>query len=110
MQGLKDKELFRQTGFIGGAWRAAASGKAVNVVDPATQGAKPGLGGCTGDSGGPAFETQAQGPVLIGVVSWSTGPNLGDGCGGMTGVTPLTLYREWVLQTARQWGMPLGGN
>ncbi|MDU6750694.1 MAG: S1 family peptidase, partial [Bradyrhizobium sp.] len=34
----------------------------------------------------------------------------GDGCGGMTGVTPLTLYREWVLQTARQWGMPLGGN
>ncbi|MDU1671708.1 MAG: S1 family peptidase, partial [Bradyrhizobium sp.] len=49
-------------------------------------------------------------PVLIGVVSWSTGPNLGDGCGGMTGVTPLTLYREWVLQTARQWGMPLGGN
>jgi hypothetical protein len=28
----------------------------------------------------------------------------------MTGVTPLTLYRDWVAQTARQWGMPLGGN
>ena len=23
---------------------------------------------------------------------------------GMTGVTPLTLYRDWILQTARQWG------
>jgi len=82
----------------------------IRLVDPATQGATPGLGGCTGDSGGPAFETQTQGQVLIGVISWSTGPNLGDGCGGMTGVTPLTLYREWVVQTARQWGMPLGGN
>ncbi|TQN61725.1 NAD-dependent succinate-semialdehyde dehydrogenase [Agrobacterium tumefaciens] len=37
MQGLKDKELFRQTGLIGGAWKAAASGKAVDVIDPATQ-------------------------------------------------------------------------
>lgn len=82
----------------------------IRLVDPATQGARPGLGGCTGDSGGPAFEMQAQGQVLIGVISWSTGPNLGDGCGGMTGVTPLTLYRDWVVQTARQWGMPLGGN
>nr|WP_041757214.1 trypsin-like serine protease [Bradyrhizobium sp. ORS 278] len=104
-------------GKSGGVVRAAAlvaTGKPgtlqIRLVDPATQGVKPGLGGCTGDSGGPAFETQAQGEVLIGVISWSTGPNLGDGCGGMTGVTPLTLYRDWVLQTARQWGMPLGGN
>ena len=37
MQGLKDKELFRQTGLIGGAWKTAASGKAVDVIDPATQ-------------------------------------------------------------------------
>ncbi|MGC4389458.1 MULTISPECIES: NAD-dependent succinate-semialdehyde dehydrogenase [unclassified Agrobacterium] len=37
MQGLKDKELFRQTGLIRGAWKAAASGKAVDVIDPATQ-------------------------------------------------------------------------
>ncbi|WP_035654756.1 trypsin-like serine protease [Bradyrhizobium sp. STM 3809] len=104
-------------GRSGGVVRAAplvATGKPgtlqIRLVDPATQGAKPGLGGCTGDSGGPAFETQAQGPVLIGVISWSTGPNLGDGCGGMTGITPLTLYRDWIMQTARQWGMPLGGN
>ena len=104
-------------GKSGGVVRAAplvATGRPgtlqIRLVDPATQGARPGLGGCTGDSGGPAFETQAQGQVLIGVISWSTGPNLGDGCGGMTGVTPLTLYRDWVVQTARQWGMPLGGN
>jgi hypothetical protein len=25
----------------------------------------------------------------------------------MTGVTPLTLYRDWILQTARQWGFAL---
>ncbi|HCV72491.1 MAG TPA: succinate-semialdehyde dehydrogenase (NADP(+)) [Agrobacterium sp.] len=37
MQGLKDKELFRQTGLIGGEWKAAASGKTVDVIDPATQ-------------------------------------------------------------------------
>ncbi|MGJ4927417.1 S1 family peptidase [Bradyrhizobium sp. HKCCYLS2038] len=104
-------------GKSGGVVRVAplvATGKPgtlqIRLIDPATQGAKPGLGGCTGDSGGPAFETQAQGQVLIGVISWSTGPNLADGCGGMTGVTPLTLYRDWVVQTARQWGMPLGGN
>ncbi|MGC2775805.1 MAG: S1 family peptidase [Bradyrhizobium sp.] len=104
-------------GKSGGVVRAAslvATGKPgtlqIRLVDPATSGARPGLGGCTGDSGGPAFETQAQGQILIGVISWSTGPNLADGCGGMTGVTPLTLYRDWVVQTARQWGMPLGGN
>jgi len=104
-------------GKSGGVVRAAplvATGKPgtlqIRLVDPMTRGARPGLGGCTGDSGGPAFETQAQGEVLIGVISWSTGPNLGDGCGGMTGVTPLTLYRDWVVQTAQNWGMPLGGN
>ncbi|UFZ02809.1 S1 family peptidase [Bradyrhizobium ontarionense] len=104
-------------GKSGGVVRSAAlvaTGKPgtlqIRLVDPATLGTRFGLGGCTGDSGGPAFETQAQGQVLIGVISWSTGPNVGDGCGGMTGVTPLTLYRDWVVQTARQWGMPLGGN
>ncbi|QCL75340.1 MULTISPECIES: NAD-dependent succinate-semialdehyde dehydrogenase [Agrobacterium] len=48
MQGLKDKELFRQTGLIGGAWKAAASGKVVDVIDPATQaviGTVPDMGG-----------------------------------------------------------------
>jgi hypothetical protein len=41
------------------------------------------------------------------VVSWSTGANNADGCGGLTGVTPLTLYREWIVQTAAKFGNPL---
>jgi hypothetical protein len=48
---------------------------------------------------------QAGRAVIVGVVSWSTGPNNTDGCGGLTGVTPLTLYREWILRTARGWGV-----
>ncbi|HEX9469860.1 MAG TPA: S1 family peptidase, partial [Bradyrhizobium sp.] len=39
--------------------------------------------------------------------SWSTGPNGSAGCGGLTGVTPLTLYRDWILQTAQHWGFAL---
>jgi len=89
----------------------AATGKPgtlqIRLLDPAGQGTKPGLGACTGDSGAPVFEDQQAGPAIIGVVSWSTGPNGSDGCGGLTGVTPLTLYRDWILQTARQWGFAL---
>jgi Trypsin len=79
----------------------------IRLVDPAGGNTRAGLGACTGDSGGPVFEDQPSGPVIIGVMSWSTGPNGSAGCGGMTGVTPLTLYRDWILQTARQWGLPL---
>jgi secreted trypsin-like serine protease len=79
----------------------------IRLVDPATQGARPGLGACTGDSGGPVFETQQGRQVVIGLISWSTGPNNAGGCGGLTGVTPLTLYRDWIAQTARQWGSVL---
>jgi hypothetical protein len=107
----------RGDGRSGGVVRTAplvATGKPgtlqVRLVDPATQGAKPGFGACTGDSGGPLFEQQAAGQVIVGVISWSTGANGSAGCGGMTGTTPLTLYRDWIAQTARQWGLPLGGN
>jgi hypothetical protein len=79
----------------------------IRLVDPVSQGAREGLGACTGDSGAPVFEDKSSGPVIVGVVSWSTGPNGSAGCGGMTGVTPLTLYRDWILQTARQWGTGL---
>ena len=76
----------------------------IRLVDPAGQGIRDGLGACTGDSGGPVFEDQQEVPAIIGVISWSTGPNGSAGCGGMTGVTPLTLYHDWIVQTARQWG------
>jgi secreted trypsin-like serine protease len=79
----------------------------IRLVDPAGQGTQAGLGACTGDSGAPVFEDQHSGPAIIGVVSWSTGPNGSAGCGGLTGVTPLTLYRDWLLTTARQWGFAL---
>jgi len=104
----------RGDGKSGGTIRVAslvATGKPgtlqIRLVDPVGQGTRDGLGACTGDSGGPVFEDKPGGPVIVGVVSWSTGPNGSAGCGGMTGVTPLTLYRDWLLQTARQWGAAL---
>ncbi len=104
----------RGDGKSGGTIRVAglvATGKPgtlqIRLVDPVGQGTRDGLGACTGDSGGPVFEDKPSGPVIVGVVSWSTGPNGSAGCGGMTGVTPLTLYRDWILQTARQWGSAL---
>jgi len=104
----------RGDGKSGGTVRAAvlvATGKPgslqIRLVDAAGQGTREGLGACTGDSGGPVFEVQPSGPVIVGVMSWSTGPNGSAGCGGLTGVTPLTLYRDWILQTARQWGSAL---
>jgi hypothetical protein len=104
----------RGDGKSGGTIRVAglvATGKPgtlqIRLVDPVGQGTRDGLGACTGDSGAPVFEDQPSGAVIIGVVSWSTGPNGSSGCGGLTGVTPLTLYRDWILQTARQWGAGL---
>jgi secreted trypsin-like serine protease len=79
----------------------------IRLMDPTGQGIKPGLGACTGDSGAPVFEDQQGVATIVGVVSWSTGPNNSAGCGGLTGVTPLTLYRDWIVQTARQWSSAL---
>jgi secreted trypsin-like serine protease len=74
----------------------------IRLVDPATRNARPGLGACVGDSGAPAFETDAAGALrVVGVVSWSTAPNDEDGCGGLTGLTPLLLYRDWIVETAK---------
>ncbi len=85
----------------------AATGQPGNLqlrfFDPVTRGERAGLGACTGDSGGPVFA----GEKVIGVVSWSTGPKLEDGCGGLTGVTPLSLYRAWIVETAAKLGSAL---
>lgn len=78
----------------------------IRLVDPSSNGGA-GLGACTGDSGAPVSEDQGGRPVVVGVVSWSTGPQLGAGCGGLAGVAPLTLYRDWMGQTARSWGSEL---
>jgi len=101
----------RGDGKSGGTVRSAslvATGRPgtlqIRLVDPATNNAREGLGACTGDSGAPVFEAQSGRAVIIGVVSWSTGANNAAGCGGLTGVTPLTLYKDWILKTARSWG------
>lgn len=84
----------------------AATGKPgtlqIRLVDPATRGEASGLGACTGDSGAPVFAEIDGRAVVIGVVSWSTGPKLSEGCGGLTGVTPLVHYRKWIEKTARE--------
>lgn len=77
----------------------------IRLYDLATRDARAGLGACTGDSGAPAFEP-ASGAV-IGVVSWSTAPGDEEGCGGLTGVTPLLSYRAWIVDTARKFNSPL---
>ncbi len=79
----------------------------LRLFDPATKGEAPGLGACTGDSGGPVYEERDGQRLLYGVVSWTTGPKSGAGCGGLTGVTPLELYRSWIVDTARKLGSPI---
>jgi len=79
----------------------------IRLFDPATKGDRPGLGACTGDSGGPVLRDVDGRLVVIGVVSWSTGPKLGAGCGGLTGVTPLERYRDWIVQAAGKLGSPV---
>ena len=98
----------------GGTIRAAkliATGKPdsmdVRLMDPATRNARAGRGACTGDSGGPVF-SDAGGPfAVVGVISWTTGPNYTSGCGGITGMTPLARYRGWIVDTARRLGTVL---
>src|SRR5690606_34977039 len=100
----------RGDGKTGGTLRAATlittgqpGNLQIRLLDPATRGERPGLGACTGDSGAPAFTTGAP-PSVIGVVSWSTGPGGSAGCGGLTGVTPLSLYKSWIVDEARRLG------
>lgn len=104
----------RGDGRTGGTVRAAtlvATGKPntlqLRLFDPRTNGEKAGLGACAGDSGAPAFRDRGGKLAIVGVVSWSTGPKLTSGCGGLTGITPLIRYRSWIVTTARALGSPL---
>ena len=77
----------------------------IRLYDIATRNQRIGLGGCTGDSGAPAYD--GEGPLVIGVVSWSTAPGDETGCGGLTGITPLLSYRDWIIDTALKLNSPL---
>jgi hypothetical protein len=77
----------------------------IRLYDRTTHNAHPGLGACTGDSGAPAYD--GEGPLVIGLVSWSTAAGDEEGCGGLTGVTPLIAYRSWIVETARKFNSPL---
>jgi secreted trypsin-like serine protease len=79
----------------------------IRLFDPTTKGDRAGLGACTGDSGGPVLRDVDGRLTVIGVVSWSTGPKLAAGCGGLTGVTPLGRYRDWILEAAGKLGSPV---
>lgn len=80
----------------------------IRLVDPDTRNQRPGLGACVGDSGAPVFMNAGGALAVIGVVSWSTGPNNAEGCGGLTGVTPLTRYRPWIVEQTKAMGSRLG--
>lgn len=104
----------RGDGRTGGTVRAAAlvatgqpGSLQLRLVDAATRGEQPGRGACTGDSGAPVFAEENGRLAIAGVVSWSTGPKLTAGCGGLTGVTPLSRYRSWILETAQKFGARL---
>jgi secreted trypsin-like serine protease len=101
----------RGDGKTGGTVRAAtlvATGQPgtlqIRLVDPDTKGERSGLGACTGDSGAPVFRALAGSLAVIGIVSWSTGPASSEGCGGLTGVTPLARYRAWIVEQAGKMG------
>jgi secreted trypsin-like serine protease len=76
----------------------------IRLVDRAANDERASLGACTGDSGAPVFAAAGERLAVVGVVSWSTGPNLVAGCGGLTGVTPLARYRDWIVETAGRLG------
>jgi len=58
-------------------------------------------GGCTGDSGGPAYLDG----VVTGIIGWSTAAGGARGCGGVTGVTIVGPQRAWIDATARSMGV-----
>ena len=78
----------------------------IRLYDPATRDTRAGLGACVGDSGGPAFDGDK--PEVIGIISWTTAPHDEDGCGGLTGLTPLLAYRAWIVETAAKLNSQVG--
>jgi secreted trypsin-like serine protease len=79
----------------------------INLVDPDTLGEKSGLGVCNGDSGGPVFEQRDGKLALVGIISWTAGPESEPMCGYISGVIPLPRYHYWIVETAAKLGSSL---
>ncbi len=56
-----------------------------------------GLGACTGDSGGPVFETS--GDTIVALTLWATGSGAAQ-CGAVTQALWLAPYRDWIRDAA----------
>jgi len=80
----------------------------LRLIDPKAPASKGGLGACTGDSGAPVYQETPSGLAIYGVMSWATAPGGESGCGGLTGVTPLELYRPWIKDQAKKMGSGIG--
>ena len=78
-------------------------------IPRATAASAPGLGACTGDSGAPVYQKMARlsRPARRGELV-DRRRTSSDGCGGLTGVTPLELYRGWIVEQARKMGSAIG--
>ena len=73
----------------------------MELIDRAAIGEHRTLGGCKGDSGGPAFAVRGGAPLLVGIITAGR-------CGGATWATPLAQYHDWIVETAQQLGSRLG--
>ena len=84
----------------------AATGQPGNLqlrlVDPAT-GDSAGLGACTGDFGAPVYQ-DGVGARLIGVVSWSTGPNLATAAAGSPASRRSSFTAAGSSSRRERWG------
>jgi len=79
----------------------------IRLFDPKHEGRDAGLGACSSDAGAPAFRLEGDTVAVVGIVSWSTGPGMSPGCGGLTGIVPVQPFRSWMVDTARALGAPL---
>jgi hypothetical protein len=74
----------------------------IRLIDPS--GNQNTIGACFGDSGSPVFQSQAGATKVIAVVSWAGSNTKIMGCGGVTGATLLSPYRQWIENTVSKLG------
>jgi Trypsin len=74
----------------------------IRLIDPS--GNQNTIGACFGDSGSPVFQSRAGATKVIAVVSWAGSNTKIMGCGGVTGATLLSPYRQWIEQTVNKLG------